>query len=275
MQANTISYYPIAHFIRNKLLRCYPKVVLPPALRLFISTADTIDVFVNELRLRNRVNQNNINVLLSASDIKSYFSITKTNESKQYANMSDEEIENVILDLLDNIKERQILNMIRYCFEYRKLISESTLNKLFRSYSMAGKPDIVIVLQNYCAVVNFDLYTRNGEFQHYLAKAHCYKGNAEKGLSILSNCYTKFNQLRGFYRVIFKELIHDSVLNRSEATLVIFKKYVFEFSSKWKDDYPLVCYWHMLWSSSWYSDQMLANELFDTSENLQNIVKER
>ncbi|CAH2042398.1 unnamed protein product, partial [Iphiclides podalirius] len=64
-------------------------------------------------------------------------------------------------------------------------------------------------------------------------------------------------------------------LTKSEATLVIFKKYVLEFSTKWNENYPLVCFWHICWSSTWYSDQILADELLETSKSLQNVIKEK
>ncbi|CAG5049245.1 unnamed protein product [Parnassius apollo] len=200
---------------------------------------------------------------------------TETSKTKEYTEMSCEQIDNVILDLLARNKDKQITELIKTCSDYRKLVSENTLKKLFRSYSITGKTDKVILLQKYCSVVDPNLYKLNGEFMHYLAKAHCYKGNSEKGLSILSHCYKKYDGLRGFYRIIFRELIQDSVLNRSEATLVIFKKYVLEFSNKFDDNYPLICFWYICWSSTWFSDQMLANELLESSEKLQNIVRDK
>ncbi|KAJ8717893.1 hypothetical protein PYW07_005823 [Mythimna separata] len=41
------------------------------------------------------------------------------------------------------------------------------------------------------------------------------------------------------------------------------------------DHYPLVCFWHLCWASSWFSDQMLGNELLETSDVLLEIVGEK
>ncbi|CAK1584526.1 unnamed protein product [Parnassius mnemosyne] len=235
----------------------------------------TVDLFTNDLLQQQRTKFQQNNRLFGDNDIKCYSSETESSKTKEYAEMSSEQINNVILDLLARNKDKQISELINTCSGYRKLVSESTLKKLFRTYSITGKTDKVILLQKYCSIVDPNLYKRNGEFMHYLAKAHCYKGNSEKGLSILSHCYKKYVGLRGFYRIIFRELIQDSVLNRSEATLVIFKKYVLEFSNKLEDNYPLICFWYICWSSTWFSDQMLANELLENSEKLQNIVKDK
>ncbi|CAB3228793.1 unnamed protein product [Arctia plantaginis] len=118
-------------------------------------------------------------------------------------------------------------------------------------------------------------YQRNGEFLHYLAKAQCLRGNSEIGLTILKTIYGKYESLRSYYRLLFRDLIQDSVLNRSEASLMIFKKYVLEFSEEWSEHYPLVCFWHICWASTWFSDQMLSNELLEASEHLQEIVKDK
>ncbi|XP_032519976.2 uncharacterized protein LOC116772053 isoform X2 [Danaus plexippus] len=76
-------------------------------------------------------------------------------------------------------------------------------------------------------------------------------------------------------RIIFRELINDSINNRSEASLVVFKKYVLDFSKTWDENYPLICFWHSLWCSSWFSDQMLSNELLETCPILQDIVRDK
>ncbi|CAH0724439.1 unnamed protein product, partial [Brenthis ino] len=178
-------------------------------------------------------------------------------------------------DLLIKNKYAQITNIIKDCLKSSKVVSDNTIKKLFRTYSMNGRIDAVEILQKYCSKLNPCLNKRNGEFLHYLAKAHCMKGNSENGLLILKEAYVKHEGLRSFYRVIFRELIYDSVQNRSEASLVIFTKYVLIFSEIWNDNYPLICFWHTCWSSFWFSDQMLSNDLLENSEVLRKIVQDK
>lgn len=190
-------------------------------------------------------------------------------------NMTVDELDRVVEDLMLKNRDKQLLKFINECLDKRKLFSIYIIKKLFRYYSISGRVDIVEVLQRYCKKVDCNLYNRNGEFMHYVAKAQCMKGNSELGLKVLKEAYVKYEGLRSFYRVIFRELINDSVLNRSEASMVIFKKYVLEFSKTWNDHYPLICYWHICWSSNWYSDQVISNELLETSQVLQEIVKDK
>ncbi|XP_059060850.1 uncharacterized protein LOC131853819 [Achroia grisella] len=239
----------------------------------YATTFDAIDLLTNDLIQRYRgVNRNN----------KFDFKNTRTRgfaeaESpyQDVSSMTTEHLDKVFLQLLSKNKDKTIEILVLDCLNNRKFISGPTLKKLYKHYSFAGKPDTVLILQKYSSKVDPYINKRNGNFQHYLAKAQCFKGNSEKGLAILTEAYRNNEYLRSFYRSIFKELIHDSVQNRSEASLMIFKKYVLEFSEKWEDHYPLVCFWHICWSSTWFSDQMLSNELLECSEMLQKIIKDK
>lgn len=238
-------------------------------------TVDAVDAITHELlqRHRNKAKNN----LLNVNDLSlRYFMKADNNQPKKdISTMTTEELDNLVVELFDKQKHNLLKEIITDCQEKKKNISDSALKKLFRSASASGKVDTVLLLQKYAMKIDPYLYKRNGEFFHYVAKAQCMKGNSEKGLFILKQCYEKFEGLRSFYRIILRELIQDTVLNRSEASLVVFKKYMLEFSETYKDHYPLVCFWYNCWSSNWFSDQMLADELLESSKFLQDIVKDK
>lgn len=194
---------------------------------------------------------------------------------KNVTSLPEDEFEKTMQELLLKSKDKQVKEIVLQCLSSHRLISDKLLKTLLKHYGNAGRPDMIVMIQKYFSRLLPNSYRRNGEFNHFLAKAQCLKGNSEKGLSILRESYKKNQNLRSLYRVILRELIHDSVMNRSEASLVVFKKYVLEFSELWKEHYPLVCFWHICWLSTWYSDQMLSEELWESSENLQDIVKDK
>lgn len=240
----------------------------------FTTTIDAIDLFsTNEFPFQ-RYRGIDKNQIINVYSMR-YFMESDSNRGINIENMTPEEIDDLLQDLLIKNKYAQITNIINDCLKSSKLVSDNTVKKLFRTYSINGRIDTVEILQKYCSKLNPYLNKRNGEFLHYLAKAHCMKGNSENGLSILKDAYVKYEGLRSFYRVIFRELIYDSVQNRSEASLVIFTKYVLIFSEIWNDHYPLICFWHTCWSSSWFSDQMLSNDLLENSEALRKIVQDK
>ncbi|KAF9797864.1 hypothetical protein SFRURICE_001467 [Spodoptera frugiperda] len=231
----------------------------------------TLDAFANEIFERHKTVKFQRSDLAEANIQRCTYTSDKTNLSS----MSSVDLENKFMELIERNRDRDVAELLNQCKECKKLLTYATVKKLFRHYSMHGRPEKVAVIQEYCLTIDPVAYRRNGEFQHYLAKAECIRGNSDKGLSILKSCYKKYNSLRSFYRIIFRELIQDSVLNRSEASLVIFKKYVLEFSDEWSDHYPLVCFWHICWASNWFSDQMLGDELLETSDVLLGIVCEK
>lgn len=235
----------------------------------FTSSVDIITSMPMELLHRSKNDQHfytSNNIIQYSKNVDSKASVTS---------MSDEDIDNLLLQLMTKNKDKRIEHIVEEHHDNRKFIKEATLKKLFRHYSLNGKPEMVSILQKYCAKVDPNLYKRNVEFLHYMAKAQCMKGNSEKGLAMLQICYQKYESRRNLYRVLFRELIQDSVLNRSEATLVIYKKYTLEFSKLWNENYPLLCLWYICWSSTWFSDQMLSNELLESSEALLDIVRDK
>lgn len=264
MPKNPIQFLRILRIAQNYLsmsANCYTTAV------------DALDIFTKELLRRHRYRIRNNPLEVKNLTIR-YF-MDSENAQKDIKNMTTEELDEVMLQYMSKNNDTKIIDILRELIEHCKHISDITLKKLYRNYSIGGKSDIILLLQKYSLKLYPEMHRHNGEFTHYVAKAQCMRGNSEKGLSILRDCYKNNEQLRGFYRLIFRELIQDTVLNRSEASLVIFKKYVLEFSEKFGDHYPLICFWHLCWSSSWFSDQVLSNELLESSVKLQEIIRVR
>lgn len=244
-----------------------------PNISHYTTTVDAVDIFDAELLQIQRKKMTS--KYFVGPDMSTQYFVKPDAKTREVSELSGEEVDKNLQQLILKNKDKQIEQILMDCLSLRKLISDVSLKTLLKHYSNTGKPEMISILQKYCAKTLPNMYRRNGEFNHYLAKAQCFKGNSEKGLLILKDCFKKNENLRCFYRVIFRELIHDSVMNRSEASLVVFKKYVLEFSSIWEEHYPLVCFWHICWLSTWYSDQMLSGELWDASEDLREIVSEK
>lgn len=231
----------------------------------------TVDAFTHEMFERHKTSRIQRNELLESSIQHCKY----TSDTSNVSTMSSTSLEEIFAELLTKNKHNKIEELVKQCENCKKFLTYATIKRLFKHYSMNGSPVMVAVIQNYCFKVDPSSYKRNGEFLHYLAKAECIKGNSEKGLSILRSAYKRYESLRSFYRIIFRELIQEAVLNRSEASLVIFRKYVMEFSEEWADHYPMVCFWHICWASTWFSDQMLGDELLEQSDVLLGIVGEK
>lgn len=232
--------------------------------------ASDVETFTNDMVERFKAKQKTI---VDINSVRHF--MDDGNIKRDINSMNTEDINDLVTYLISKNKNDQLEQLIRECLSLRKFIGELGLKKLFRHFSLSGKPEIVSVLQLYCSKLDINVFSRNGDFEHYLAKAQCFKGNSDKGLSILRHCYEKRENLRSIYRVIFRELIQDCVINRSEASLVIFKKHVLELSETWNEHYPLICFWHICWSSTWFSDQQLADELLESSKPLQDIIQDR
>lgn len=215
------------------------------------------------------------------SEATSLFSCFNSNETlanddlKLLHQMPPERIDAIVMDTLRTKNDKKLEHLIRKCLSTRKKISHSVIFKLFQSYSFSGNVSMIMLLQDYCSKIDPKSFLRYGEYLHYVARAQCFKGNSDQGLTLLKCCYEKYDNLRSLYRLILRDLITDSVQNRSEASLVVFKRHILYYSEIWNDQYPILCFWHICWASTWFSDQMLANELLDSCVPLQKIVQDR
>lgn len=266
-----LNFIPLLFNVKRNLLSHEPLCNYPTTISM-----ETIDLFTTELLHRRKTKFQNGNYNFGVNDFGiRCFMKTKPEEIIDIRKLAPEELCNYLADLQTKNNDKQVKEIILECKEIKRHINEHELKKLLRTYCLVGKVNMVKLIQSYCETTLPSVYARNGEFMHYLAKAECMKGNSDKGLLILKDCYSRYEPLRSLYRLIFRELIHDSVQNRSEASMVIFKKNVLEFSDRWGDHYPLVCLWHICWVSTWFSDQILSNELLDASQVLRNIVKDK
>ncbi|CAG4947116.1 unnamed protein product [Colias eurytheme] len=267
-------------YFRHYRLLCYAqKIIQRYTFNNYYSTVyGSLDAFSYHI-ISDGHTKDDSRTLRPASNVmndvtRRHFTVAENKNSVDLTKLSAQELDDMLLELHKQNKDKELLQYISESQNKKVIIGKDVIKKLFRDYSFSGKVEAVEHLRIYTSKVIPLLYEKNGEFLHYSAKAQCLKGNSQKGLSILDNAYRKYTNLRAFYRIILKELIHDSVMNRSEASMVTFKKYVLELSEKWNDSYPLVCLWHVCWKSDWFSDQMLANELLETSESLQKIMRE-
>ncbi|XP_038211582.1 uncharacterized protein LOC119832057 [Zerene cesonia] len=265
-------------YFRHYRLLCFAQNLIQKNTLNYSTAYGSIDVFSYQI-ISDGYSKNDLKSLRPTSNLindvtKRHFTVAENKNSVDLSKLSAQELDNMLLELHKLNKDKELLQCISECLNKKVMIGKDVIKKLFRDYSFNGKVNSVEHLRTYSSKVTPALYEKNGEFLHYSAKVYCMKGNSQKGLSILNDAYKKHKNLRAFYRIILKELIHDSVMNRSEASMVTFKKYVLELSNTWNDSYPLVCFWHACWKSDWFSDQMLANELLEVSESLQNIIKE-
>lgn len=165
----------------------------------YTTTVDPMDVLTTELLQKPK---HKVQSLLDTPN----FGIQRFSDTNSKPNvvnsMTDEELEETIQQLLLKNKDKQVEQIINECIAIRKLISDKLIKILFKHYSNLGRIDIVLLLQQYCLNLSPTMYKRNGEFSHFYAKAQCLRGNSDKGLSLLKDCYKKYVHFRSYYRYI-------------------------------------------------------------------------
>lgn len=187
--------------------------------------------------------------------------------------LNKEQINNLITNSLAAQRFDELEGLLKQCQNLRKFPSVNIYIELLLSYSDMAKIEKVLYLKEFCRVLNPSLYKNNANFDHYLAKAQCNKGYADKGLTLFLKLYKENVLLRVCICRMMKVLIEDAVSNRSEASLVVYRKYVERLCVEWNEYYPLTFLWKCCWQSSWFSDHLVADELVSDYELLQSEIK--
>ncbi|KAI8420123.1 hypothetical protein MSG28_008704 [Choristoneura fumiferana] len=144
------------------------KCVMPAP---YTTSVDALDLFTSELlhrhRKRGRISH------FGSKDFNLNIRFFTEIENKDVSQMTMEQLDTSIQELLSKNKDKQIQQIIQDCLHYRKYLPITTLKKLFRNYSIMGKPESVMALQNYCAQVDPILNKRNvlGSLTKYSLKS--------------------------------------------------------------------------------------------------------
>lgn len=110
---------------------------------------------------------------------------------------------------------------------------------------------------------------KHGEYTHYLIDFHSQNNQLDKSFEIIHDCFLQHKQVHYLMKFSIKKKINYVVANRSEAALVNLISHVKKFSSTSQDYYPLLILWKSLFSSTWYTDQTEAKDLFYSHPMLQ------
>lgn len=283
----------------NLVAKCIlnPSVQVIPNLLVRKSThVDAIDSFTNELVSRKAIKwelfRKNFK-LKDTSDEDKYSSLfskgfSLTASLKDLKDLQTNPIcirvDNLDATQLDNLlmsalEERDISNLkyiIDECIKYKVLSSSLvTLNIMDYLASTGDKKLLISYIELFSGKDNRS-YTKNVDCAHFIAKCLWHQGNSTEAINLLYKSFEAASKpVRGIIKTIFCEFVEDSVGKRSEAVLVLITKIALDINNKLSEPFVLATLWKSCFTSEWFSDQQLANQLFDDHKVLRDIVAKK
>lgn len=255
---------------------------------------DAIAVFTDELvskrQLRWEIQQQNQNrgptsdYRSRLKDVKDFIDSIKdrTNDSEvmflsvDFDKLDQNHIDHLVLTACRDRNNEFIEKFVEQCVVGNKVIGEESVLTLCEYFSSFSDSRTLIKLIDLCKLNNRILYDENCEFKHFIARSLWQKGNSDGALSLLDEMYQKASlPVRKSIRLIYRFIIEDTVEKKSEAVLVRLIRSAALLQENFNEPMVIGYIWKICFLSSWFSDQVIADELFSDYSEVRHIATKR
>lgn len=195
--------------------------------------------------------------------------------SIEIAQCTKEEIDDCISIVIDCNDKKTFNELFDQIIKLRRLPSDSIILRIlcYICDDSATSMDNVMQLVDVCKEKNMELYARNMEFAPFLAQYLWKMERFDDALSTLVEIYpTTDESVKSCVLRNFRQIIFDAIRNQDEETvykLVQSAKKIFE---KRKSPTILVYVWADCFYSALFSNQTIANDIFEEYEIVRKIV---
>lgn len=246
---------------------------------------DTIEAFANNLvdrkTLKWEVNRDKLEKVSMLPPISKQFSVAAKQFVRQIAslnnaklgidfrNLSQDHIDQLVRSAVFEDNRTYVYEMIDECRHHSKLPSDRVVQELCLYLVRHLDLDTLKMLMEIDEV----LATKYGS---YVGLCLWKLGNYQAGLELLKS---KFNEATysqaATIRSVFDLIVSETVEQKSEAVLVALTRTAVYLFEKHGDLFVVSQLWQCSFQSNWYSDQQLADQLFDRYEEVRQVVADR
>lgn len=196
-------------------------------------------------------------------------------------NFRQEQIDNLLTNSIYDKKFNSADTILNQCIKYKKCPSEKCIFELLEylcEQNNLNENLLIIRFMEMLRQVNLTFYETHLNFEYFIARILWLKGNSDVSLSILKSIY--INPMQNDYTKcmmtkIFQRIVQETLQNRSEAVLITLTKLAEHFKTELNDSTVLISIWKNCFLSQWFSDQQLANNLFNKYNNIRIIIANR
>lgn len=191
------------------------------------------------------------------------------------------QIDHLITSALFDEKKRNFFEIINQCIQFEKMPSDVVVLDVLRYLSERGDLKTITKFIDLCSNENRTMFDENIEFNHFKAKCLWRVGNSDGALSLLKNLYsmwstvTQNQDVSVSIRGIFREIVQETVQQKSEAVLVAVTKVASHLSKTCAEHQILVYIWQSCFLSTWFSDQQFAISLFHEHLVIREVISNR
>lgn len=183
--------------------------------------------------------------------------------SVDFDKLDENHIEHLVLTACRDKNNEFIEKFVDQCIDRNKVVGENAVLIMCEYFSTLSDSRTLIKVIELCKCNNRFVYDQNCEFKHFLARNLWEKGNSDGALTLLDEAYEQANiTVKTSIRLMFRFIVNDTVDKKSEAVLVRLIRSAVHLQKRLNEPAVLLYIWKICFLSSWYSNQVFADQIF-------------
>ncbi|KAG4075259.1 hypothetical protein HA402_003050 [Bradysia odoriphaga] len=187
--------------------------------------------------------------------------------SVDFEKLNEKQIDHLVLSACLDKNTEFVDKFVDQCVDGNKVVGENTMLTVCEYFSThINSRNSLIKLIDLCKVNNRLVYDHYCEFKHFKARHFWEKGNSDEALTLLGEA---LEQVRGINTPVltsvlstYQFIVKDTVDNKSEAILVRLIRAATLLQTRLNESSILIQIWKVCFMSNWFSNQVIADQLF-------------
>lgn len=183
--------------------------------------------------------------------------------SVDFEKLDENHIDHLVLTACRDQNNEFIEKFVDQCLDGNKVIGETSVLAMCEYFSTYSDSRTLIKVIELCKFNNQLVYDQNCEFKHFIARNLWETGNSDGALTLLDDAYEQANTtVKTSILSIFRFIVNETVEKKSEAVLVRLIRSAVHLHEHLNEPSILLYIWKICFLSNWYSDQVIADQLF-------------
>lgn len=184
--------------------------------------------------------------------------------SVDFDKLNENHIDHLVLTACRDKNNEFIEKFVDQCIDRNKVIGENSVLIMCDYFSTLSDSRTLTKVIELCKCNNRTVYDHNCEFKHFLARNLWEKGNSDGALTLLDEAYEQANTtVKTSIRLMFRFIVNDTVDKKSEAVLIRLIRSAVHLQEQLNEPAVLLYIWKVCFLSSWYSNQVFADQIFN------------
>jgi hypothetical protein len=184
------------------------------------------------------------------------------------------QLDNLLITSLDEGNERDLYILLDQMLLYRKLPSKKVFNELLHFLCCRCDGSNLEKLIDLCACDFRKFFHENLKFRHYQSLLLWKQGDSRESLKIfreiLGGCQDL--EIREAVKDLICSIVDETIGNKSEGVLIGLTEVGKYLANTFDDYHILMKIWKSCFKSIWFSDNQMAEELFERDPKIRHIV---